>query len=152
MRRHIPGLHSWQSEDINLLEGLFLVRVDRACFRWQPRKSFLELRFVILEPKALEKRAFFGRLYCTEKTLWKFSWFLRDFGYDAELLSHDQVDVKALLNLRGIVRTSHTSMNGRSYQNLDVFAPAGEWESLSSTALSVSGGQRDTNDIQLHPD
>jgi hypothetical protein len=138
LRRQIPGLHSWQPDDNNLLEGLFLVRVGRAFFRWQPRKPFLELRFVVLEPKALEKKAFFGRLYCTEKALWKFSWFLRDFGYDAELLSHDQVDVKALLNLRGIVRTSRTSINGRSYQNLEAFAPAGEWEALSSTGVSVS--------------
>jgi hypothetical protein len=147
MRRQIPGLHSWQPDDNNLLEGLFLVRIDRASFRWQPRKPFLELRFVILKPKALEKKPFFGRLYCTEKALWKFSWFLRDFGYDAELLSHDQVDVKALLNLRGIVWTSHTSMNGRSYQNLDTFAPAGEWEALSSTAVSVSEGRGDIGDI-----
>lgn len=151
MRRHIPGLHSWQPDDTNLLEGLLLVCVDRAFFRWRPRKPFLELRFVVLEPKALEKKAFFGRMYCTEKALWKFTWFLRDFGYDAELLSRDQVDVKALLNLRGIVRTSHTSINGRSYQNLDAFAPAGKWEALSSTAVSVSEGGN-TGDIQLHPD
>ena len=51
MIRHVPGLHSWQPDDRNLLEGLFLVRVDRALFRWQPRKPFLELRFVVLEPK-----------------------------------------------------------------------------------------------------
>ena len=56
MRRHIPGLHSWQPDDRNLLEGLFLVRVDRAFFRWQPKKPYLELRFVVLEPKASEKK------------------------------------------------------------------------------------------------
>ncbi|MGB2677784.1 MAG: hypothetical protein WAN12_11940, partial [Candidatus Acidiferrum sp.] len=75
---------------------------------------------------------------CTEKALWKFSWFLRDFGYDAELLSHDQVDVKALLNLQGVVRVSHSVINGRTYQNLDAFASAGEWEALSCTAVSVT--------------
>ena len=47
-----------------------------------------------------------GRLYCTERALWKLNWFLRDFGYDPELFSRDQVDEKALLNLRGVVRTS----------------------------------------------
>jgi hypothetical protein len=132
MRRQIPGLHSWQPCDDDLLEGRFLVRVDRAFFRWQPRKQFLELRFVVLEPKALEKKAFVGRLYSTEKALWKFSWFLRDFGYDAELLGQDQVDVKALLGLQGVVQTSHPCINGRTYQNLDGFAPAGEWEALCS--------------------
>ena len=84
MRRQIPGLHSWQPDDNNLLEGLFLVRVGRAFFRWQPRKPFPELRFVVVELSALGKKAFFGRLYCTEKALWRFSWFLRDFGYDAD--------------------------------------------------------------------
>ena len=72
----------------------------------------------------MRQRAFSGRLYYTEKTLWKFSWFLRDFGYDAELLNHDEVDVRALMNLRGVVRTSHAVINGRIYQNLDAFAPA----------------------------
>ncbi len=144
MIRHVPGLHSWQPDDRNLLEGLFLVRVDRVLFRWQPRKPFLELRLVVLEPRNLEKKSFYGRLYCTEKALWKFSWFLRDFGYDAELLSHDQVDVKALLNLQGVVRVSHSVINGRTYQNLDAFASAGEWEALSCTAVSVTAGKGGT--------
>ena len=137
MIRQFPGLHSWQPEDRSLLEGLFLVRIDRAVFRWQPKKPFLELRLIILEPRAMEKRAFYGRLYCTEKALWKLSWFLQDFHYDRELLSHDQVDVKALQNLQGVVRVSHSVVNGRTYQNLDAFAPAGEWEALSPTTSHV---------------
>jgi len=141
MRRQIPGLHSWQPDDRNLLEGLFLVRVDHALFRWQPKKPYLELRFVVLEPTAAAKKSFYGRLYCTEKALWKFSWFLRDFGYDAELLSHDQVDVKALLNLQGVVRTSHSVINGRTCQNLDAFATVGEWETLSCTTANVNSGK-----------
>jgi len=134
MRRHIPGLHLERPDNADLLEGLFLVRVDRAFFRWQTKKPFLELRFVVLEPRTWSQKAFSGRLYYTEKALWKFSWFLRDFGYDAELLTHDEVDVRALMNLRGVVRTSHAVINGRIYQNLDAFAPAGEWETLSCAA------------------
>ena len=128
MRRHIPGLHSLQQDPESTLDGLFLVRVDRAGYRWHRQKSFLELRFIILEPEAVASRSFSGRLYCTDRALWKLNWFLRDFGYDTELLNRDQVDEKALLNLQGIIRTSHTTMNGRSYQNLDAFAPASEWE------------------------
>jgi hypothetical protein len=63
MRRQIP-LHSWQPDDHNLLEGRFLVRVDLAVFRWHPRKPFLELRFVILEPKALERKENRDMLIC----------------------------------------------------------------------------------------
>jgi hypothetical protein len=49
------------------------------------------------------------------------------------------VDEKELLNLRGVIRTSLVTFNGRLYQNLEAFAPAGEWGELltsSSTRLS----------------
>ena len=135
MRRHIPGLHSLQQDPGSSLDGLLLVRVERAAYRWHRQKSFLELRFIILEPEAAASRSFVGRLYCTDRALWKLNWFLRDFGYDAELLSRDQVDEKSLRDLKGIVRTSHTTLNGRSYQNLDAFAPAAEWEALPCASI-----------------
>jgi hypothetical protein len=147
MRRHIPGLHSRQQDPESNLDGLFLVRVERASYRWHPQKPFLELRFVVLEPKPFESRSFSGRLYCTERALWKFNWFLTDFGYDTELLQRDQVDEKALLNLRGIVRTSHTIVNGRSYQNLDAFAPAAEWEALPIAPTTNGDGREDADGL-----
>ena len=52
MRRQIPGLHSNQQDPEGSLDGLFLVRVERAAYRWHRQKSFLELRFIVLEPKA----------------------------------------------------------------------------------------------------
>ena len=106
MKRHIPGLHSRQQGHENLLEGLFLVRVDSASYRWHPQKPFLSLRFVILEPEWFAGQSLAGRLYCTERALWKLNWFLRDFGYDLDLLRQDQVDEKVLVNLRGVVRLS----------------------------------------------
>ena len=130
MRRHIPGLHSVQHDDESNLDGLFLVRVERAAYRWHRQKPFLELQFLVLEPRSSASRSFSGRLYFTDRALWKLNWFLRDFGYDTELLSRDQVDEKSLRDLKGIVRTSYTTLNGRSYQNLDAFAPAAEWEAL----------------------
>jgi len=147
MRRHLPGLHSGHPDLVNNLEGLFLVRVDRATYRWHPLKPFLALRFTILEPESFEALSFSGRLYCTERALWKLSWFLRDFGYDTELLTRDQVDEKKLLNLRGVVRTSFTSLNGHSYQNLDAFAPAAEWETLSCTLTSPGETESSHDDV-----
>ena len=138
MKRQIPGLHLNQQGVENRLEGLFLVRVDKASYRWHPHKPFVELRFAILEPKSFESRVFSGRLYCTERALWKLNSFLRDFGYDAQLLKDDQVDEKALRNLRGVVRTSCTTLNGRSYQNLDALAPEADWEALECTSLTHS--------------
>src|SRR3974390_2227260 len=134
MRRHLPGLHSGHPDLVSNLEGLFLVRVEQASYRWQSQKPFLSLRFSVLEPESYEALTFFGRLYCTERALWKLSWFLRDFGYDMELLNRDQVDERALLHLRGVVRTSFTNLKGHSYQSLDSFAPISEWEALSCTA------------------
>jgi hypothetical protein len=133
MRRHIPGLHSRQQDGDHLLEGLFLVRIEWASYRWHPQKAFLQVRFVVLEPKPHEHRSFSGRLYSTERALWKLDWFLRDFGYDMDLLSQDQIDEKELVNLRGVVRTTHVTLNGHTFQNLEAFAPETEWqESLHS--------------------
>ena len=141
MKRQIPGLYLNESSSESKLEGLFLVRVDRARYRWHPQRPFVEFQFSVLEPKAFEARSFSGRLYCTEKALWRLNWFLRDFGYDAQLLKDDRVDDKALLHLRGVVRTSYTTLNGRSYQNLEAFAPEADWEVLDCASLVQSKGQ-----------
>jgi len=141
MRRQIPGLHLNQRRVEDKLEGLFLVRVDRARYRWHPQKPFVEIRFVVLEPKAFESRSFTGRLCCTERALWKLNRFLQDFGYDAQLFKDDQVDERALCKLRGVVRTSYTTLNGRSYQNLEAFAPEADWEALECTSLTHGDGQ-----------
>jgi hypothetical protein len=150
MRHQIPGLHSQHQDSESSFTGVLLVRVERAWLRRHPHKPFLELRFVILEPQSSQGRSFFSRLYCTERALWKLHWFLRDFGYDADLLRRDQVDEKALLNLRGVVRTSHKVFNGRSCQTLDSFAPAGEWEVLSCASIDdadVHDGKRDSDGL-----
>jgi hypothetical protein len=147
MKRHIPGLHSRGQDRENLLEGLFLVRVDAASYRWHPQKPFLSVGFVVLEPELFAARPLSGRLYCTERALWKMNWFLRDFGYDPDLLGRDQVDDRALLGLRGIVRTSHVTLNGRSFQNLEAFAPAAEWQDISCNAAGGMHEQRNGNDL-----
>ena len=63
MKRHIPGLYSREQDRENLLEGLFLVRVDAASYRWHPQKPFLSVRFLVLEPEPLVGRSLNGRLY-----------------------------------------------------------------------------------------
>ena len=93
----------------------------------------------ILEPQEHQGHSLTGRLYCSPKALWKLSWFLRDFGYDPDLMGRDEVDEKALLGLRGMVRVSQTVLNGRSFLNLDGFAPADEWEgTTASSSLEAS--------------
>jgi hypothetical protein len=144
MKRHIPGLHCEQRECNDTLEGIFLVRVDRAFYRWHPQRPFYVLNLAILEPKEHQGRSLTGRLYCTPKALWKFRWFLRDFGYDRDLMGRDEIDEKALFSLQGIVRISHTTLNGRTFLNLSGFAPASEWEELS---VSVTTHQEVARDV-----
>jgi hypothetical protein len=135
MRRRIQGLHEAdQSAAAQVRDGLLFVRVDRAQHRWDARKPFYIVRFSILEPKELTGHSIAGRLYCTPRALWKLNWFLRDFAYDSELLGRDEIDEKSLIGLRGIVKISHTIVNGTSLLNLDAFAPAVQWEQLSSAS------------------
>ena len=114
MKRQIPGLHREGRNGDDILEGVFLVRVDRAFYRWHPQRPFYVLRLRYPRTQRTPEASLTGRLYCTPKALWKLSWFLRDFGYDPDLMGRDEVDEKALLGLRGIVRTSRTVLNGRS--------------------------------------
>jgi len=44
------------------------------------------------------------------------------------------VEEKGLVGLRGVVKLSHSVVNGRTFVNLDAFAPAGAWEPISSPA------------------
>jgi len=135
MRPRIQGLHEAdQSAASQVRDGLLLVRVERAYHRWDSRKPFYLVRFSILEPKELAGHSVAGRLYCTPRALWKLNWFLRDFGYDTELLGRDEIDEKSLIGLRGVVKISHTVVNGTSLLNLDAFAPARQWEQLSGAS------------------
>jgi hypothetical protein len=112
---------------------MFLVRVEEARQRWQGRKPFYVLRLSILEPKSLAGYSAVGRLYCTPKAMWKLGWFLRDFLYDPERLSQDEIDERALRGLIGVVKISHTMVNGIALVNFDGFAPASQWEELSTS-------------------
>jgi hypothetical protein len=144
MKRHIPGLHCEGHNSEEILEGVFLVRVDRTFYRWHPQRPFYVLQLTILEPREYQGRSLTGRLYCTPKALWKLRWFLRDFGYDPDLMGKDEVDEKALVGLQGIVRISHATLNGHTFLNLGGFAPASEWDELSG---SVGNSQEVIHDV-----
>ena len=134
MRRRFQGLASTAQANTEVPDGVLLVRVDQVRYAQERQKPFYTVRFSVLEPQSLAGRTFSGRLYCTPKALWKLSWFLRDFGYDPELLSRDEVEEKGLIGLRGVVKLSHAVVNGCTLVTLDAFAPAGAWESISSPA------------------
>ncbi len=147
MRRRIPGLHQQAQNGDGILEGIFLVRVERASYRSHPKKPFFVLCFAILQPEEHAGRTFSGRLYCTAKALWKLNWVLRDFGYDTELLDRDEVDERALVGLRGIVKVSRAVVNGRCFVNLDAFSPAAAWEELPVASTGSSESLEESCDL-----
>jgi len=134
MKRNCPGLSSAVQEPHTVPpDGLYLVRIDSALYRWRAQKPFYVLRLSVLEPKAFAEHTITSRLYCTPKAMWKLGWFLRDFLYDPELLSRNEVDERALRGRIGVVKIRHTVINGIRQPNLDGFAPASKWQELSAT-------------------
>ena len=143
MKRRIAGLHEAAlSAADEIRNGVFLVRVERAQYRWQAQKPYYSIRFAVLEPRHLAGCLITGRLYCTRRAMWKLSWFLRDFGYYTELLGKDEIDDQALLGLKGVLKVSHALVHGISLLNLDGFASAARWQELSPDAPdSLSGSE-----------
>jgi len=139
MRRQIAGLHAADhcAAD-HIPDGLFLVRVQRVQFRRFAHKPYYTVALTILEPTRFRDHVISSRLHCNPKALWKLNWFLRDFGYDAELLVRDEVDEGQLIGLTGVVKISHIVINGTSLLRLDGFAPASRWEELSPANLDSS--------------
>jgi hypothetical protein len=137
MKRRFHGLSDTSrpaTDDVQ--DGIFLVRVERAQYRWHAQKPYYLLRFSILKPSQFASQSITGRVYCTPKALWKLSWLLRDFGYDTELLGHDEIEDKRLIGLTGVIKISHVVRNGTPLLNLDAFAPASQWDELSSETSS----------------
>jgi len=136
VKRQITGLHAAdRSSTDQVPDGIFLVRVQKAYFRRHAQKPYYPVSLVILEPHRFINHAISSRLYCNPKALWKLNWFLRDFGYDAELLGRDEVDERQLAGLTGVVKISHIVFNGSSLLRFDGFAHASRWEELSPTNL-----------------
>jgi hypothetical protein len=149
MKRRIPGLSQAALPITDVPDGLYLVRVERIQYRWDKQKPFYAVRLAVVEPKQLAGSSLPGRLWCTEKALWKLSWFLRDFGYDAELLGRDELDEKRMVGLTGVVKVSHTTVNGRTYLNLDAFASAGEWDEYSLLPPQSESAAADRNEPEV---
>ena len=150
MKRQLSGLSEAAGESRTAIpDGMYLVRVDSAQYRWHAQKPFYGLQLSILEPRVFTGHCIVSRLYCTSKAMWKLGWFLRDFVYDPELLSQNQVDERALRGLVGVVRISHTVIHGIRLVNLDGFAPASQWEALSTAMPGTNG--RDSRRGRLSP-
>jgi len=126
MKRRIAGLNSAADDQNRVPDGLLLVAVHRMLFI-NGQKPYFAIAFKIVQPLAYAGKQIQTRIYATERALWKLGWFLRDFGYDPQLMQEEQIDEKEVIGLRGVVRVSHVSINGRTFTNVDAFAPESTW-------------------------
>jgi hypothetical protein len=136
MKRQITGLSAADRCAVSQVpDGIYLVRLQRTRFYRQARKPYYTLNMAIIEPHQFADRVISSRVYCNPNALWKLNWFLRDFGYDAELLGRDEVDERQLVGLTGVVKISRIVLSGTSLLRFDGFAPASRWEELSPANL-----------------
>jgi len=102
MRRQIAGLRTADRSVVDRApDGVFFARVQHVQFRRHAPKPYYIVALSVVEPCRFAGNVLSSRIYCNPKALWKLSWFLRDFGYDAELLDRDEVDECRLVGLSG---------------------------------------------------
>jgi hypothetical protein len=127
VRRRIPGLSSAEHAHNDLLDGAYLVRVERVQYHWQKQKPFYTVHYTVLAPSPFAGKSIRTRLYASVNALWKLNWFLKDFGYDPDLLGSDELDELAIKGLEGVIKISHRTVNGCAWLNVDAFGPAEDW-------------------------
>jgi hypothetical protein len=137
MKRRVQGVGELARRDDEVPDGVYLVQVRAVRYEHNRAKPFYRVHFAVLEPAPVAGRVISGRLYCTPKALWKLGWFLRDFGYDPDQLDRDELDDKAVLGLRGVIKISRAVVNGRTLLNLDALAPAAAWDGIGPSSLST---------------
>jgi len=69
---------------------------------------------------------------------------LKDFGYDGDLLERDELDEKALVGLRGVLRISYThNLTGQSFLNFEAFDPADRWPDIQQARSQQEDAEKD---------
>jgi hypothetical protein len=141
MKRRVQGVGELARRDGEVADGVYLVLVKAVRYESNRAKPFYRIEFAVLDPVVSAGKMISGRLYSTPKALWKLGWFLRDFGYDPDQLDRDELDDKAMLGLRGVVKISHAVINGRTLLNLDAFAPAAAWDGIGPSSVAAESKQ-----------
>ena len=137
-----PGLHSrqprWRKSPSKVCSWFGWNGPPTAGIR---RRPFLLVRFVVLEPEPFAARSFSGRLYCTE----------RRSGSSIGSCGISAMTWNCSAEIRSMKRPcstfaesfgpSHVTLNGRTFQNLEAFAPAAEWEDSRRQRLASTRAQ-----------
>jgi len=129
MRMKVRGLNL-PNERKSLLEGPYLARVVRFEPAGHAAKPCRAATFLVLDPGPYSGRYIRTRLYCHDRALWKLRWFLRDFGYDQDLLVAEELDDRQVIGLEGVIRLGFWGNNGQQHLDVQGFAPKEEWVEL----------------------
>ena len=70
MKRRFPGLNQ-AAQPAEVPDGVYLVRVQRVQYRWHAQKPYYAVQFSVVEPMQFADTLISGRIYCTQKALWK---------------------------------------------------------------------------------
>ena len=123
MRRTVEGLRAPSHSLPSYPEGRVLASVHRVIYI-HGAKPYFAVTFKVIEPRSYAGRQVTSRLYCTNRALWKLQWFLRDFKYDSELLSAEQIDDKALIGLKLRLPQSLSQISLRTSRMTGALKPA----------------------------
>lgn len=130
MRRPVRGLSQADGCGSPVPDGIYQLRIEAASLQPHRTRPLLRLRFQVLAPPSWAGDMIDADLLVTQRELWKLHWFLRDFGYDADLLAHDEIDDRQMIGLRGTARVVQAVRAGCCRAALVGFAPASMRETL----------------------
>ena len=139
MKRQVPGLaDATRDSRPDVPDGIFLVRVDGAQFRWHAQKPFYVLRLSILSPTFLPIGPSSAVCTAPRRRCGNSAGSFAIFSMTPKCWHTSRSTKKSLPGLRGVVKISHTMVNGISLINLDGFAPASQWEELSASPVPAA--------------
>jgi hypothetical protein len=134
MKRNIDGLRAADTSNPNGVPDGDLPGAPRADAISKVRaEGVLQRGAFDYRTEALRRKHHIQSHLLPCESTWKPSWFLRDFGYNAELLGRNEVDEKRAVGLTGVVKISNVVYDGMALLRFDGFAPASRWEELSPT-------------------
>ena len=150
MKRHIPGLHSReQIHDASRLGRLLPGPRRSGFYRWHPRRPFYFSSLRGPRTRSLhQERSLRPALLHRNEPSGNSIGFCEISAMTLICSARTKIDEKALLSLQGVLRISRTTFNGRSFLNLDGFAPAAT--GMNSPLLVTE--PRNPDDLQPHTD
>lgn len=130
MRYQLNGLSTGRFLSDQTLTRTVLLVTIRSCQRVsRKRKSFLRVGMGIEQPESWRGTDVLTLFELEANMLRRLHCFLRDFGYDSQLLAEETIAESELVGLRGVIKLGKPDRRAPGAFFLDAFASATTWES-----------------------